>query len=639
MSFLYPHILWALVLPVLLAVLVYAARRRTGRGWQKLVSAAHLPELVTRRPAWRTLLPATLCLLALACTILALARPINGFRESGGMTTGRNLLIALDISRSMETQDVKPSRLMQARTAAYELIEALPSDKIGLIVFSGEADMVVPLTYDHTALRDALEQVDRTWAGTGGTNFGLVLQKAMKDFQRSAPDGTNALVILSDGEDTVGSSLDVAEEARKKNLLVITVGVGTPAGAPIPDAKGENGLWQDRDGKHVISKLDAESLRKFSEATGGDFAIMDSRTDISAFAERAVRKLDRHEESFSANKVPNDLFAWFAWAALLMLVLAIATATEWRMRRAVPVLALLLLLSPAAQAAPDAASLLSYTEGLIAQGSDPAKAREAYSRALLDEDPQMQSAAFYQLGNMGARATMDKLRKLYEPDTAAEDDGTGEKDATQVSAAPAAQGPKQPSIQELQGIVDDLKQNLMPYEDALKITPTLQKAKANKKKLEQLIKDLEEEIERLKQQQDQQKQDNNDQKDDQQKQDNNDKQDDQQKQDNNDKQDDQQKQDGNDQKDDQQKQDGNDQKDDQQKQDNNDQKDDQQQDGNDQQKEQQPSPGQMQQAKMTEKDKARQSAADVLRMHLDEEKGSPIPHLPEDKVRTPSKDY
>ena len=634
MTFLYPHILWALVLPVLLAVLVYAARRRTGRGWQKLVSAAHLPELVTRRPAWRTLLPATLCLLALACTILALARPINGFRESGGMTTGRNLLIALDISRSMETQDVKPSRLMQARTAAYELIEALPSDKIGLIVFSGEADMVVPLTYDHTALRDALEQVDRTWAGTGGTNFGLVLQKAMKDFQRSAPDGTNALVILSDGEDTVGSSLDVAEEARKKNLLVITVGVGTPAGAPIPDAKGENGLWQDRDGKHVISKLDAESLRKFSEATGGDFAIMDSRTDISAFAERAVRKLDRHEESFSANKVPNDLFAWFAWAALLMLVLAIATATEWRMRRAVPVLALLLLLSPAAQAAPDAASLLSYTEGLIAQGSDPAKAREAYSRALLDEDPQIQSAAFYQLGNMGARATMDKLRKLYEPDTAAEDDGSGEKDATQVSAAPAAQGPKQPSIQELQGIVDELKKNLMPYEDALKITPSLQKAKANKKKLEQLIKDLEEEIERLKQQQqqDQQKQDNNDQKDDQQKQDNNDQKDDQQKQDGNDQKDDQQKQDGNDKQDDQQKQDGNDKQDDQQKQDGNDKQDDQQ-------KEQQPSPGQMQQAKMTEKDKARQSAADVLRMHLDEEKGSPIPHLPEDKVRTPSKDY
>lgn len=220
MSFLYPNVLWFLLLVPVLIVLVVLAWRSAGQGWRRLVSEQHR-ELVRRRPLWRTALPATFALLALVCVIVALARPINGYREGGATTTGRNLLIALDISRSMETQDVTPSRLAEARAAAYELIDALPGDKIGLIVFSGEADLVVPLTYDHTALRDALDQVNRSWAGVGGTNFGLVLRKAMQDFKRSAPEGsTNALVILSDGEDTVNSSLEVAEEAKDRKSVV-----------------------------------------------------------------------------------------------------------------------------------------------------------------------------------------------------------------------------------------------------------------------------------------------------------------------------------------------------------------------------------------------------------------------------------
>jgi Ca-activated chloride channel family protein len=130
MSFLYPNILWFLLLiPVLVGVIILAWRS-TGQGWRKLVSAQHR-ELVTRRPLWRTALPATFSVLALTCIIIALARPINGYREGGATTTGRNLLIALDISRSMETEDVKPSRLDEARAAAYELIDALPGDKIG----------------------------------------------------------------------------------------------------------------------------------------------------------------------------------------------------------------------------------------------------------------------------------------------------------------------------------------------------------------------------------------------------------------------------------------------------------------------------------------------------------------------------
>ena len=654
MSFLYPNVLWFLLLVPVLIVLVVLAWRSAGQGWRRLVSEQHR-ELVRRRPLWRTALPATFALLALVCVIVALARPINGYREGGATTTGRNLLIALDISRSMETQDVTPSRLAEARAAAYELIDALPGDKIGLIVFSGEADLVVPLTYDHTALRDALDQVNRSWAGVGGTNFGLVLRKAMQDFKRSAPEGsTNALVILSDGEDTVNSSLEVAEEAKEKGLLVITVGIGTAAGGPIPDERGENGLWQDANGKHVISKLNTESLRRFAEATGGDFFVMDSNANLTAFTQAAVRKIDTHEEAFSINKIPNDLFAPFAGAALALLALAMLCSTEWKQAKSLILILTIGSMTPCIQAAPLAENAASYSQGLAhMQAQELDKAKEAFSLALLDEDKNLQAAALYQLGQVNAGQTFNELRALYGEGGSAADEGLSEDEQPTSRVTPEA----------LQKIVDALKLNLQPYRDALQLQPSLTRAQKNITRIEELIKKLEEEIERLKQQQQQQQQQDNQ---DQQQEQNNQNQDsdqqqdkdnqqnqDSDKQDKDDKQQDSENQDKQNQQQDKQDQ-QNGEQDKQDKQDEpqgqNDQQQDQQdkqqqpqeqkdekQDQQGQQQQQQPRPEE-QQEQPSDEEKARQYAASVLRSHLDEEQGSPIPHA-DVQVRPPDKDY
>ena len=659
MSFLYPSILWFLLIIPVLAGLVVLAWRSTGQGWRKLVSAQHR-ELVTRRPLWRTALPATFALLALTCIIIALARPINGYREGGATTTGRNLLIALDISRSMETEDVKPSRLAEARAAAYELIDALPGDKIGLIVFSGEADLVVPLTYDHTALRDALEQVNRNWAGVGGTNFGLVLRKAMQDFKRSTPEGsTNALVILSDGEDTVDSSLEIAQEAKESKLLVITVGIGTAAGGPIPDPQGENGLWQDANGKHVISKLNTESLRSFAEATGGDYFVMNSNADLTAFTQAAVRKIDKHEEAFSLNKVPNDLFSPFAGAALFLLALTMLSSTEWRRTAPLIIVLCIGILTPHTQAAPEASNAKAYAQGInYMQTNDGSKAKEAFSQALLDEDKALQAAALYQIGQINTSCTFAELRALY-----------GQNDAEEEVAA--EQNAPQVTPEALQKIVDSLKLDTQPYRDALKLQPTLTRARKNIVGIEALIKKLEEEIERLKQQQNQQNSDNQKNKDNQQQPEQKDeqKQDDQQQPEQKDdqKQDDQQqpeqkdeqKQDDQQQpeQEDEQKQDDQqepEQKDDQklddqqqpeqkddQKQDDQqqpEQRDDQKQDDQQRPEQKAPQAEAQQEPPPSEEERDRQYAASVLRRHLDEEQGSPIPHVL-DQVRPPEKDY
>ncbi len=643
MSFLYPNVLWLLLLVPALAALVVLAWRSTGQGWRKLVSAKH-QELVHRRSLWRTALPATFGLLALTCCIIALARPINGYREGGATATGRNLLIALDISRSMETEDVKPSRLAEARAAAYELINALPGDKIGLIVFSGEADLVVPLTYDHTALRDALEQVNRNWAGVGGTNFGLVLRKAMQDFKRSTPEGsTNALVILSDGEDTVNSSLEIAEEAKESKLLVITVGIGTAAGGPIPDVRGENGLWQDANGKHVISKLNTESLINFAKATGGDYFVMDSNANLTAFTQAAVRKLDKHEEAFSINKVPNDLFVPFATTALILLILTMLSSTEWKQARNLILIIALGGMTPALHAAPLKESAAAYSLGLAhMQNAEHAKAREAFSTALLDEDRALQAASMYQLGQINATATFNELRALYG---APETEGLDDEEQSASRVTPEA----------LQKIVDSLKLDIEPYKEALNLQPGLKQAQKNITAIEKLIKRLEEEIERLKQQQQQQQdqqnqqqnqQQNNEQQQDQQK----DQQKDQQQNQNADKQDKDDEQKDSEQKDDKQNQEqdqnnkeGQQEPDKQDQQQNNNQQQDQQQPDKPQsqaQQEQQQAPAdaEKQEEQPSDEEKAQQYAASVLRSHLDEEEGSPIPHA-DIQVRPPDKDY
>ncbi len=629
MTFLYPMMLWALALPLLLAVLAILKRRRAGRAWRALVSPAHEAELVVKTPLWRSTLPTLFTLLALTAGIIATARPIHGYTSTEAVASGRNLLIALDISRSMETQDVKPSRLEEARAAAFELVEALPGDKIGLIVFSGEADLVVPLTYDHTALRDALEQVNRGWAGYGGTNFGLVLKKAMQDFARSAPTGTNALVIFSDGEDTVGSSLDMAQEAREKNLLVITVGIGTSIGDSIPDARGENGLYQDANGKHVISKLDTAALQRFAEATGGDYFTMGSGADLAAFARQAVEKLDRHEENFSGHKVPRDLFAPFATTALVLLTAAMLLATEWKTARPGALLLLLFLLfSPGLlQAAPEAESVRAYEEALTHSAEDADKARELFSRALLDEDAGIQAASLYGLGNLNATTTFNKLRGLY---------GQGQAEAE--ADEPEAAAPRQPSPEQLQEIVDELGRGLQPYRDALGIRPDMKAAQTNIRHIEQFMEKLREEIERLKQQQQNQQQQNqtsrNDQNDENKQQQQSPQQNDQQPDGQNGQQDEPQQ--------DQQQPEGqngkqgqDDQNQPQQGQDEKPQPQDQPQPHPTPPQERPDTP---QERPMSDKDKAGQRASSILRMHVDEEQGSPIPRA-NSTVRPPEKDY
>ena len=640
MSFLYPYYLLFLLVPLLLAAAAAVLHVRRGNAWRSLVSSEH-PELVTACPPWRRILPAVAVMGALVLGIIALARPVAGFSESSARASGRNLFIALDVSRSMLTDDVTPSRLEQARAAALELLDALPGDKIGLIVFAGDSDVVVPLTYDHRTLRDVLQRVDAGWAGYGGTNFGLLLKCALDSFSRSAPGGGNALVIFSDGEDTVRSKTAAADEARKKGMHVITVGVGTTGGAPIPDPSADGGLWRDAAGKHVISKMNAEFLLRFSKETGGVYFSAGSGADITQFARAAVQDLKKHEEEFSINRVPKDIFAFFAAPALVLLVVGIVLGTRLRLPSRSAAVLLMGLITLAGAAEPE--RVADYEQALRLK--DPAAAKEAYSRAMLSEDPSLQAAARLGMTNIDTKQSFEKLRQLYE--------GKPAKEGEEVPTAPG------PSVEELTQVRDALRANAAAYDDALKLDPHCAAAAANKAAVQDFIRKIEQEIERLSQQQQQEQQQNEDQQQNQKdpqdqqddKQDKQDQKDSQGQQD--DKKDKQDRKDSQGQQDD--KKDKQDQKDSQgqqdDKKDKQDQKDSQgQQDDKQDKKDKQdrkdsqgkqapesPSPAEPLQESDKDADKEKQRAFSTLQIHADEEDTPTIPGIK--NRRPPEKDY
>ena len=624
MSFLYPYALIGLILPVILGVAGYILHLRRKGNWEQLVAAAHKKNLVRTTSPLHSVLPTILALLALACCIIATARPFNGYKNTEATLTGRNLLIALDISRSMETQDVSPSRLEEARTAARVLIDSLPTDKIGLIIFSGESELTIPLTYDHLTLQETINLVNRDWESYGGSNLAEVLKLAMQTFERSEANGTNALVILSDGEDTVNFPAELLEEAREKNLLLIVVGIGTTEGATIPDEQSDTGMWKDENGKHVISKLQPQTLSMMARETGGDFFIMNDSTDLAAFTKAAVEKIDRHEETQSAGKSPNDMYAYFAGAALLLIIPAILLATRWRnmpknlSRSRTGILMVLIYTAGQVDASPSDEAVQAYRQAAAYQREGKAaECADELSKALLDTDPHMQAAALHHLGNIKTETTFTALKNLYQ-------DAQGQA--------------KQPTIEELESIVAQLEEDSEYYKNALALHSAMAPASTNLERVTSLVERIKEEIERLKQQQqEQQEQQSNQQKQNEQKdQQKQDKQDNQQKQD---EQKDQQKQDK---QDDQQNQD--EQKDQQKDQQKNQQNQQQQQENqNAQQNEkQQKQSQQSEQERRAQRQKQR--ARDLLNMNRDEENEAQARKLRRqfdynNNRRRPNKDY
>lgn len=325
----HPYVLLLLLVVPALAVAALLAARLKGKQWSEFVAPRLRPLLVkSASPALRWIALA-LMLAAIAALVIGVARPQVSAGTRTEKTVGRNVMIALDLSRSMRVTDVKPDRLSQAKVAIYELLEAMPNERFGLIGFAGSAYVYAPLTIDRAAVRETTEQIDENWVTVGGSDLSAAVRLAIQTLKETGQKN-NALVILSDGEQHSGKVSKLAAEAEQAGVYIVAIGVGSDEGAYVPNPDFPGDPMLDREGRPVVSRMHTAELRELANQTNGRFAIAGSGVDLANLVRSVVDDLDAFEIEARERQIVVEFYQWFTLPAVLFLMAAIFTGTRWR---------------------------------------------------------------------------------------------------------------------------------------------------------------------------------------------------------------------------------------------------------------------------------------------------------------------
>jgi Ca-activated chloride channel family protein len=321
-----------LLLPALVLFLVWSGRRK-GRAGERLAQPPLLERLSLgvsrRRDRWK----ASLLLVGVFFLVLAIARPQWGQGTDEVVARGVDVFIVLDTSFSMDATDVAPSRMERARYIASALIERLQGNRIGLIVFSGTAFVQCPLTLDYGAAKIFLDTVGTGVVPEPGTDILQALEAASRGFV-ARDSKFKVAVLLTDGEETEGSAVGVAEKARDEGIVIHTVGVGTPGGEPIP-VRNESGdvtdYIRDDSGQPVLSRLGEETLSRIALETGGKYFRISER-------DQEIEEIAGVIAGMEGEELESQLFRRFQeryyWPLSFALLFLLAEALVPRERRA-----------------------------------------------------------------------------------------------------------------------------------------------------------------------------------------------------------------------------------------------------------------------------------------------------------------
>lgn len=329
--FAYPVVLMLLLVVVPVGVWMVVREVRGRRGAVEAFGEPALLERSSALPGRMTGVRRGLQLVAVVLGVLALARPQWGERPAALARTGRDVLVLLDLSRSMNVTDVAPSRLAAARRAAAEIVAVSPGDRVGLVVFGGSAFLQLPLTTDHAALRLFLDAASSDDLGDPATDLSAALAAAVEIFDHDGERGYQAVLLLSDGESVEGDLAPALDDLRRAAIPVFTVGVGTPAGGPVPadTAESDEPYHRDYIGRIVTSRLEEAELRRIADATGGAFARWGDRESLehltAELGRLAVRPLAQRKGTERT-----DRFQWPLGLAVVALVMESVTRRRGR---------------------------------------------------------------------------------------------------------------------------------------------------------------------------------------------------------------------------------------------------------------------------------------------------------------------
>ncbi len=294
--------------------------RRKERLLHTFASEETAPHLVDTGIRKRQKRKAFLLLVTIGLLIIVLARPQYGTIERPVVQKGVDIYVALDTSISMYAADMDTNRLERAKDILRSLLYRLRGDRVGLIIFAGDAFIQCPLTVDYDIALNTLESVEVGVVPVQGTAIGKAIRKAMNSFKRT-PRGYRTLVLITDGEDQGTEPIAAAREAAEEGIVIYTIGIGSPDGAPIPLPDG--GFKEDSEGHKVMSKLDFMTLRKIASETGGKAVLAQSSGDAEATAiYNDIQDIHERELESKVRTIYEDRFQYVLLPAIVLLLVA-----------------------------------------------------------------------------------------------------------------------------------------------------------------------------------------------------------------------------------------------------------------------------------------------------------------------------
>jgi Ca-activated chloride channel family protein len=518
-----PIYLYALVLIPLLAVIRLWMVSRQKKRLRKFGDRDLVRQLMPDVSRFRPLVKFVLLLTALALIILMIARPQFGTKINREKRTGIETIIAMDISNSMLAEDVTPSRLDRSKMMVENLVDHFTNDKIGLIVFAGDAFIQLPITSDYVSAKMFLSSITPSMIATQGTDIAKAITMSTNSFTQQEGVG-KAIIVITDGEDHEGGALEAAKEAQNKGMRVYVLGVGSPKGAPIPTGNGD--YMKDNMGQTVMTGLNEEMCRQIAQAGGGAYIHVENNSNAQDQLDHELDKLAKKEIESTIYSDYDEQFQAVCIIVLLLLIIEVCildiknpmlkNVSLFKRNNKAVVAVLFLLVATGVQAQGD--RLLVRQGNKQFRAGNYAEAEVSYRKAV-EKNPR-NAQAHYNLGNALLGQRKDSAAVVQFENAAKQETNAMRKAQSYHNIGVICQGQKQ------------YAQAIEAYKEALRNNPTDDETRYNLELCKR----------QQQQQQNQQNQQNKDNKDNKDKKDQKDKQDQQKQQDKKEQKQDQQQQ-------------------------------------------------------------------------------------------------
>ena len=306
-----------LLLPLLAAFYLYSnyrKRKAIRKFGDPVLMAQLMPDVSKYRPDVKFWLLFT----AIGLFAVLLARPQFGSKLEAVKRKGAEAMIALDISNSMLAQDVQPSRLEKAKRLISKLVDGMENDKVGMIVFAGDAFTQLPITSDYISAKMFLESISPSLISKQGTAIGAAINLAARSFTPQEGVG-RAIVVITDGENHEGGAVEAAKEAAKKGIQVNVLGVGLPDGAPIP-IEGSNDVRRDREGNVIVTRMNEAMCQEIAKEGNGIYVRVDNSNSAQKAINQEINKMAKSDVESKVYTDYNEQFQVIAWMILLLLL-------------------------------------------------------------------------------------------------------------------------------------------------------------------------------------------------------------------------------------------------------------------------------------------------------------------------------